>query len=81
MYPTEVSRGDALQFFILECLAYLCNVLQLVKPVPLKPCCQLLRLSTTIDLRHPDEALRTVVGLKYGRVMELPPYLAVISSR
>lgn len=38
-------------------------------------------VTATIDLRHPDEALRTVVGLKYGRVMELSPYLAVISSR
>ena len=38
-------------------------------------------VTATIDLRHPDEALRTVVGLKYGRVMELSPYVAVISSR
>lgn len=38
-------------------------------------------VTATVDLRRPDEALRTVVGLKYGQVMEITPFLAVISSR
>lgn len=38
-------------------------------------------VTATVDLRHPGEALRTVVGLQYGKVTEISPYLTVISSR
>lgn len=38
-------------------------------------------VTATVDLRHPHEALRAVVDLKYGTVTELSPYIVVISSR
>lgn len=38
-------------------------------------------VTATVDLQHPDEALRTVVGLRYGKVTEISPYLVVISAR
>lgn len=38
-------------------------------------------VTAIVDLRRPDEALRTVVGLKYGKVTQISPLLAVISSR
>jgi transmembrane sensor len=38
-------------------------------------------VTATIDLRHPREALRAVVDLKYGQITEISPYLVVISSR
>ncbi|TAJ88487.1 MAG: DUF4880 domain-containing protein [Reyranella sp.] len=38
-------------------------------------------VTATVDLQHPEEALRTVVGLRYGKVTEMSSYLAVISAR
>jgi transmembrane sensor len=38
-------------------------------------------VTATIDLRHPHEALRAVVDLKYGKIVEISPYIVVISSR
>jgi transmembrane sensor len=38
-------------------------------------------VTATVDLSRPDEALRTVVQLKDGRVTTFTPYLTVISSR
>ncbi len=38
-------------------------------------------VTATVDLSRPDEALRTVVQLKGGRVTTFTPYLTVISSR
>jgi len=39
------------------------------------------RVTATVDLRRPRDALRAVVDLKHGSVTELSPYLLVISSR
>jgi len=39
------------------------------------------RVTATIDLRHPNEALRAVVDLKYGQITEISPYIVVISSK
>lgn len=38
-------------------------------------------VTATVDLQRPEEALRTVVGLRYGKVTEISPYLTVISTR
>lgn len=38
-------------------------------------------VTATVDLRHPREALRAVVDLKYGEIVEISPYIVVISSR
>ena len=37
-------------------------------------------VTAIIDLRRPDEALRAVVDLKYGKITEISPYIVVISS-
>lgn len=37
-------------------------------------------VTAIIDLRRPDDALRAVVELKYGRITEISPYIVVISS-
>lgn len=39
------------------------------------------KVTATVDLREPEQALRTIVGLQYGRISEISPYLIVISSQ
>ena len=38
-------------------------------------------VTATIDLRHPREALRAIIDLKYGKVVEFSPFVIVISSK
>jgi len=38
-------------------------------------------VTATIDLRQPSEALRALVDLKHGKILEISPYIVVISSR
>lgn len=39
------------------------------------------KVTASVDLREPEQALRTIVGLQYGRVSEISPYLIVVSSQ
>jgi len=39
------------------------------------------RVTGVIDLRRPDEALHAVVNLQQGKILQISPYLTVISAR
>lgn len=39
------------------------------------------QVTATIDLEDPRQALRAVVDLKYGKIVEISPFVIVISSR